>query len=102
MISLRGVTGVIFNKSTESAFERKAVPKFNTFAPTRQPIKRCQKGPVVQLDRISDSDSEGYRFESCRGHSRFSESLHYLRIWRLFDCMVVHLVVHFFKYLEKR
>jgi len=25
-------------------------------------------GPVVQLDRISDSDSEGWRFESSRGH----------------------------------
>ena len=26
------------------------------------------KGPVVQLNRISDFGSEGYRFESCRGH----------------------------------
>lgn len=26
-------------------------------------------GPVVQLNRMSDSGSEGHRFESCRGHS---------------------------------
>ena len=25
-------------------------------------------GPVVQLNRISDFGSDGYRFESCRGH----------------------------------
>ena len=24
--------------------------------------------PVAQLDRVSDSDSEGHRFESCRVH----------------------------------
>ena len=27
------------------------------------------KGPVAQLNRASDYGSEGYRFESCRGHS---------------------------------
>ena len=27
-----------------------------------------QNGPVVQLNRMSDSGSEGHRFESCRGH----------------------------------
>lgn len=27
-------------------------------------------GPVVQLDRISDSDSEGWRFEPSRGHNQ--------------------------------
>ena len=26
------------------------------------------KGPVAQLNRASDYGSEGYRFESCRGH----------------------------------
>ncbi len=29
-----------------------------------------KKGPVVQLNRISDFGSEGYRFESCRGHTK--------------------------------
>ena len=24
--------------------------------------------PVAQLDRVSDSDSEGHRFESCQAH----------------------------------
>ena len=29
-----------------------------------------KNGPVAQLNRASDYGSEGYRFESCRGHSR--------------------------------
>ena len=29
-----------------------------------------QKGPVAQLNRVSDYGSEGYRFESCRDHSK--------------------------------
>ena len=31
-------------------------------------------GPVAQLNRASDYGSEGYRFESCRGHYNQSES----------------------------
>ena len=27
-------------------------------------------GPVAQLNRASDYGSEGYRFKSCRGHSK--------------------------------
>ena len=27
-------------------------------------------GPVAQLNRASDYGSEGYRFESCRGHKK--------------------------------
>ncbi len=27
-----------------------------------------KNGPVAQLNRASDYGSEGYRFESCRGH----------------------------------
>ena len=33
------------------------------------PIQR--NGPVAQLNRASDYGSEGYRFESCRGHQIF-------------------------------
>ena len=35
-----------------------------------QPLSRKagHTGPVVQLDRMTDSGSVGYRFESCRGH----------------------------------
>ena len=29
----------------------------------------CNEGPVAQLNSASDFGSEGYRFESCRGHN---------------------------------
>ena len=32
------------------------------------------KGPVAQLNRASDYGSEGYRFESCRGHKKKSQA----------------------------
>ncbi len=28
----------------------------------------CSHAPVAQLDRASDSDSEGHRFDSCRAY----------------------------------
>ena len=30
----------------------------------------CTSGPVAQLNRVSDYGSEGYRFDSCRGHEK--------------------------------
>lgn len=30
--------------------------------------------PVAQLDRVSDSDSDGCRFESCRVHQKYGVS----------------------------
>ena len=30
--------------------------------------RKNEKGPVAQLNRVSDYGSEGYRFESCRRH----------------------------------
>ena len=32
-----------------------------------------RNGPVAQLNRVSDYGSEGYRFESCRGHMIIKE-----------------------------
>ncbi len=33
-------------------------------------------GPVAQLNRVSDYGSEGYRFESCRGHNKKEAALY--------------------------
>ena len=46
------------------------------------------KGPVAQLNRASDYGSEGYRFESCRGHSKkeMCEHLFFVCIWPLTIC----------------
>ena len=38
--------------------------KVRIFAPVKQ------KGRVAQLNRVADYGSAGYRFESCRGHSK--------------------------------
>ena len=38
--------------------------------------------PLAQLDRVSDSDSEGDRFESCRaGHKNKPVYLPYMRVF---------------------
>ena len=39
------------------------------FAGRTSDIIRSDVGRVAQLNRASDYGSEGYRFESCRGHS---------------------------------
>ena len=50
------------------------ISTFAFFSPVVQPPfgdsvePRGKTGPVVQLNRISDFGSEGYRFESFRGH----------------------------------
>ena len=31
-------------------------------------FERIKNAPVAQLDRASDYESEGYRFDSCRAH----------------------------------
>ena len=33
-----------------------------------------RNGPVAQLNRASDYGSEGYRFESCRGHKKIKSA----------------------------
>ena len=33
-------------------------------------ICTLKRGPVAQLNRAFDYGSEGYRFESCRGHMK--------------------------------
>ncbi len=38
-----------------------------------QPQK--QQGYVAQLNRASDYGSEGYRFESCRGHKKTGKNI---------------------------
>ena len=38
--------------------------KVRIFAPVKQ------KGRVAQLNRVADYGSAGYRFESCRGHTK--------------------------------
>lgn len=40
-------------------------------------IKAC--APVAQLDRVSDSDSEGRRFDSCRAYHEKSLILQWVR-----------------------
>ena len=37
------------------------------------------EGPVAQLNRASDYGSEGYRFESCRGHSIFQNIFYQIK-----------------------
>ncbi len=39
------------------------------FAPAITLYKATAKGLVAQLNSASDYGSEGYRFESCRGHN---------------------------------
>ena len=41
------------------------------------PIQR--NGPVAQLNRASDYGSEGYRFESCRGHTIFQNIFYQIK-----------------------
>ena len=57
-------------------FEKKVVEKFagtkksSTFALSNEnnTFDNNKNGLVAQLNRASDYGSEGYRFESCRGH----------------------------------
>ena len=39
--------------------------KVRIFAPVKQ-----KNGRVAQLNRVADYGSAGYRFESCRGHTK--------------------------------
>lgn len=38
-------------------------------------LHQIELGSVVQLDRISDSGSEGWGFESLRGHKKIKEAV---------------------------
>ena len=50
-------------------FLKKVVLKFGRFKKSAYLCIAIKKnGPVAQLNRASDYGSEGYRFESCRGH----------------------------------
>ena len=63
-------------------FEKKVVEKFagikksSTFALSNKnnTVDDNKNGLVAQLNRASDYGSEGYRFESCRGHKEFERT----------------------------
>ncbi len=40
-------------------------------------------GPVAQLNRASDYGSEGYRFESCRGHKKDKQKCLSFSVFRM-------------------
>ena len=42
--------------------------------PFGQRVRKKANVPVAQLDRVSDSDSDGCRFESCRVHQKYGVS----------------------------
>ena len=56
----------------ESNLRKKVVEKFAGFKKgcTFAPVKQNNIGLVAQLNSASDYGSEGYRFESCRGHKK--------------------------------
>ena len=52
------------------------IKKSSTFATSNDnnSIADNKNGLVAQLNRASDYGSEGYRFESCRGHKEFERT----------------------------
>ena len=87
------------------------IPQIFCF-PLTIPARLCyhnQAGcaPVAQLDRVSDSDSEGHRFESCRAYVKIPRNLARFRGIALFwnesrVCMRYMVGVHIFILVSMR